>query len=325
MPVHVRLTAFMLCALAVLGACSRQGSATASPVHSDEPSQVIARVNGEEITIYQLNAEAATVPMIAGENPDEVRKEVLRAIVYRTLLRQAAVKDKLDHNPNIRMLIDGAKDRVLAETYINSQTGTTPPPTSDQIEKYITDNPLQFKERRIYTFQCLTLDAKHFSKAMVPFFDQKDTFDSLRNYLDGKGIGYQLADVRLPSTDFPKQVQDQLAGFNVGDNVVVRGQGGIQILKIKSWVDMPVSDSEAQQAAANTLHDQAVEQRDEALRDQLLTHSHIEFIGDFAATSLDEPLVQSAAAASGNSASASDTASLAPGRPGVDENQEGVQ
>ena len=323
MSARARLSAaLVLCALMSLGACSRDASQAS---RADQAGQVIARVNGEEITIHQLNAEAASVPM-TGEDAKDVRKQVLRSIVYRTMLRQAAVKAKLDRNPNVRMLIDAAKDRVLAELYVDSQTGTTPPPTSDEIEKFITDNPLQFNERRIYTFEQLTLDAGKYASSMVALFDQKESFDQLRGYLDGKGITYQTAEVRLASTDFPKEVKDQLIKFGVGDNVVVRGTDTIAILKIKSWVEMPVDSSQAEQAAANTLHDQAIEARDATLRDQLLHGSKVEFLGDFAGTAMnDKDSAEPAASAKRTAGPAGNTAASAMDDPGSNDIDEGEQ
>ena len=120
-------------------------------------------------------------------------------------------------------------------------------------------------------------------------FDQKETFDEFETYLNGKHIPFTLAEVRLPSTDFPKQVQDQLVRFRVGDNVVVRGPQSIIILKIKSWTELPVQDADAQRIAATALQQEAVSERTAALRTQMIHDSKIEFTGDFAGMDADEP------------------------------------
>jgi EpsD family peptidyl-prolyl cis-trans isomerase len=279
--------ALMLCGVVALSAC---GKSTKAPNAdgSNAGSQVIARVNGEEVTVHQLNAELANIPQ-AGQDQKDIQKEVLRAIVFRTMLRQEAVKAGLDKNQQLQLLIDGAKDKILADAYISSQTGSTPPPTSTEVNEYIASNPLQFGERRIYQFQRLTMPVDKYSNELVPMFDQKETFDDFQNYLNGKTIPYTLAEVRLPSTDFPKQVQDELVKFGVGDNVVVRGQQSIVILKIKSWVDMPVEQTDAERIAQNALHQQSQQERARALRDQMAHSGKVEFLGEFAGLSLDMP------------------------------------
>ncbi len=100
----------MLSGLLVLGACGGHGSSSGG----DALGQVVARVNGEEITVSQVNAELASVGA-NGQDTKAVQEDVLRAIVLRTLMRQAATKHKLDRKPEVRLLMDAARDKVLAE------------------------------------------------------------------------------------------------------------------------------------------------------------------------------------------------------------------
>ena len=205
--------ALALAGLLALAACGQRG-----PSGEDSLGQVVARVNGEEITVSQLNAELATVSA-NGQDPKAVRQEVLRAIVFRTLLRQAALKEKYDRRPQVRLLMDAARDKVLADVYVNAVAGAQKAPSQADIAKFIADHPLAFGERRIYRFERLMLAADQYSDNLVPMFDQKpqvQTFDQLETYLNGKHIPFTLTDVQLPSTDFPKQVQDELAKFHEG-------------------------------------------------------------------------------------------------------------
>lgn len=284
----------MLLGLLILGACGEHGSSQGG----DALGQVVARVNGEEITVSQLNAEIATVSA-NGQDPKLVQEEVLRAIIFRTLLRQAAIKKQLDRKPVVRLLMDGARDKVLADAYMNTVAGTgTKTPSAQDVAKYISDHPLAFGQRRIYHFQRLMLAADKFSDSMVPMFDQKpqtQSFDVLENYLSGQGIEFNLADVQLPSSDFPKQVQDQLLRFHEGDNVVVRGPQSIIVLKIKGWTEMPVQQADAQRIAAASLQQEELSERTAALRTQMIHDSKIELTGEFAGMSADEPKVSTPA------------------------------
>ncbi|MFZ1989896.1 MAG: EpsD family peptidyl-prolyl cis-trans isomerase [Alphaproteobacteria bacterium] len=296
------LRVFLLTGLFALAACSQHGST------SDEDSlgQVVARVNGEEITVSQLNAELATVSA-NGQDPKAVKEEVLRAIVFRTLLRQAALKEKYDRRPQVRLLMDAARDKVLADSYVNGVAGSQKAPSQADIAKFIADHPLAFGDRRIYRFERLMLAADQYSDNLVPMFDQKpqvQTFDQLEAYLNGKRIPFTLTDVQLPSTDFPKQVQDELIKFHVGDNVVVRGPQSIIILKIKGWTEMPVQEADAQRIAATALQQEALSERTTALRTQMVHDAKIEFDGEFAGMDADEPKAPPPAAPSASAPNA---------------------
>lgn len=289
-----------LLGLCLIAACDERGASGGG----DSLGQVVARVNGEEITVSQLNAELASVSADT-QDRKAVEEEVLRTIVFRTLLRQAAIKSKLDRKPDIRLLMDAARDKVLAESYMDQVTGTNKEPTAQEIAKYISDHPLAFGERRIYHFQRLMLAADKYSDWMQPMFDMKpqaQTFDQLEEYLKGQGIGYTLVDVQLPSTDFPEQVQKRLLQFGIGDNVVVRGPQSIIILKIKGWTAMPVQQADAEHVASAAIRQEQAAERTEALRAQMLHDAKITFSGAFAKISADEP--ETLAPAAGSAAKA---------------------
>jgi peptidyl-prolyl cis-trans isomerase C len=319
-------SAVVIVGLLVLSGCSKSGdtagSGGAEPAAGSsagsEAGQVVARVNGEEITIHQLNLALAAVQSDR-KDADKVRRQVLRGIVYRTALRQAATKEGLDRNPEVALQIDAAKDRILAAAYLRQQTDSTPPPTTTDIEKFISDNPLEFGQRRVYQFSRLTLAADQYSDDLVPLFDQKQTFDGFEKYLNQKHIPYAVTDVRLPSAEFPKDIRDQLTKFGVGDNIVVKGGGQIAVLKIKSWVDMPVDHDQATQIAKNTLHREALADRTKSLHDQVLHAAKVQFLGQFAGVSLEPP--PAAATAAGGPAAAID--SPVAGAPGGQPDQTG--
>jgi EpsD family peptidyl-prolyl cis-trans isomerase len=287
-------SAIMLAALAVLSACDKSHKATSDNAGagtagktSSQP-QVIARVGGEVIKTDQLDAELTTVPVMAGQDPVELQKAVLRAIVFRTALRQAAFKDKIDRDPQVALLKKAAEDKYLADIYLKRQTGSAPPPTASEVDKLIVDRPLQFDDRRIYDFIQLTVPAEQYSDLLVPMFDEKETFADLEAYLNAKSIPYSKSDVRVYSSNFQKEIQDQLNRFKVGDNVVVRGPQGTVILKIKSWVPAPLPRDQAREIAQNFLYQQSMQDRALSIQKALPSTTKIEFLGPYAGMSFIE-------------------------------------
>ncbi len=182
--------------------------------------------------------------------------------------------------------------RCWLNSYIDAVAGTAKKPTAQQVAKYIADHPQAFGERRIYHFQRLILPTDRYSDNMQPMFDKKpqvQSFDPLVDYLKGQGISYKLADVQLPSTDFPEQIQKRLEQFGVGDNVVVRGPQSIIILKIKGWTAMAVQDADAQRVAVAAIQQEELAQRTAALRKQVIHDAKITFSGAFAGMNADQP------------------------------------
>ena len=273
--------------LAGVSACdksSKSGDAgkTANGVESAKEGQVIARVGGEEITVHQLNSELASVPRAAIQDPKQFQRAVLRAIVFRTAMRQAALKDKLDRDPQVALLRKASDDKLLADVYLKKETGSTPPPTVTDVDTFVLQHPLMFDDRRMYQFTRMSIAADQYSDLMVPLFDEKETFTELQAYLNEKAIPYTTTDVRASSSEFPQNVQDQLAHFKTGDNVVVKAQNETVILKIKSWTPAPMAREQAREQAQNMLFQQLVQKRAFSIQEALPQTAKIEFYGPFA-------------------------------------------
>lgn len=294
---HQLIAAAGLAGVLALGACNQE-TETAAPAEgqqvgaeagaSSDSGQVVATVAGEDITVHQLNHELAGIPAREGQDPQEIREAVLRAMVFRTAMRQIALKDGLDRAPEASMTLDVARDRVLADLYLRAQTGTMPPPTDQEVREFIVQFPLQFDDRRIYEFTRITFPSDAYSDVLVPLFDETETFDELEAYFKAKGANYSINKISLPSGDFPKPVQDQLQKFGVGDNVVAKTDQQIAVLKIEGWTDAPLPTEDAERIARNALMQQSLQERARAVRDVLANDVKIEFKGAFADMALVE-------------------------------------
>ena len=76
-------------------------------------TQIVAKVNGDEITVHQLNSAVSKIPNVTPENVDEVRKEVLEKLVNQQLAVQQAEKNKLDRSAEVVMMMDAAEREII--------------------------------------------------------------------------------------------------------------------------------------------------------------------------------------------------------------------
>ena len=102
----------------VLASCGENSTpAEANKDSADEkpaPGQVLARVNGEEITIYELNNELYRVK-ISEDSREAMSRNILKSLVIRTIFEQNAKMNKLDRAPNIMMDMERSKSTILAK------------------------------------------------------------------------------------------------------------------------------------------------------------------------------------------------------------------
>lgn len=131
--------------------------------HKEPKGQILAIVNGEEISMQELNAELQGARIPDNADRDKIRKEVLQRLIDRKLIVQKSREQGLDKTPEFV-----AQQRRLEENLLVSLLGqkiaaTVPMPDDRDITQYIADNPSQFSGR-----QRLLLDQIQFAAPKDP-------------------------------------------------------------------------------------------------------------------------------------------------------------
>lgn len=121
------VTTGLLTALLVVAGCTSQdaprheGRDPEAPTgpSAGKPSQVAARVNGEELTVHQINDRL----LAWGGGQEDARPEAagvgrtLTRLVELTLLRQEAEAQGLAHKPEVLRALQAARAEVLARVH----------------------------------------------------------------------------------------------------------------------------------------------------------------------------------------------------------------
>jgi EpsD family peptidyl-prolyl cis-trans isomerase len=145
-------TVLAACLLATLAACSG----------GDKPakaaSQVAVKVNGDELSIHQVNAQLARLQGVPADKADLARKQVVDGLVDQRLLIQQAIDKKLDRDPDVLAAIEQSRAQILAQAYVQKTLGAQARPNEAEVRKYYEENPALFAQRRVYRLQELTTD-----------------------------------------------------------------------------------------------------------------------------------------------------------------------
>src|SRR5204862_1989625 len=111
-------------------------------------SQLVARVNGVEISARQVNTAAA--PSVA---------QAVERIIDREVLAQKAIEAGLERDPLVKDSIDNARRQVLAQAYLDRAAGSAGKPSKDEVRAFYEENPALFAERRVYRMRELVVSA----------------------------------------------------------------------------------------------------------------------------------------------------------------------
>ncbi len=236
------------CVLLSVGTMLTADSAVASGKKvSTGQTQVIAKVNNREITHSEIRVEMARLSLIPTDPNAE--RIAMQAIVDRIVAAEAAREAKVDRRPDAMWRMEAAKEQALADLYI-SLVAQPVEPTRAEVQDYMLENPSLFTEARRYSFSVLEIETQDFDvDQLSPLFDETSNFDKLSTYLDRQQTPYMLSASVRPASSFPIAIREQLAAYDVSDNIVLRGADKVSILKIMRITNDSVTLDEGTPAA----------------------------------------------------------------------------
>lgn len=251
--------------LMAVAACSEKKASSGS-------SQVVANVDGQEITIHQVNNE------LARTGGREVTKQLLDGLVARQLLVNAARKDKLDIDPAVLADMERARNLVLAQSYVARKLKAPARPSEQDIEDLYRKNPDWFAQRRQYEFSQLVIAGTNLTPELNNLMEQPGKrLEDIVSWLDGHRIQYARQQVVKTSADLPLQMNASLKNMERGALfVVIEGPTAI-LTSLQDIKSVPVSLAVATPQIQQYLMAQRQSQDSEQLVDRLKKDAKIEY------------------------------------------------
>lgn len=250
-------------------------------------TQIVAKLGAREITLSELRVEMSRLGL-ASAAPDSERV-ALQSLVNRLALASEARKGEMHRRPEAILRMHAAQDQALADLYL-SVASQPPEPLRREIDDYIAENPGLFTARKIYDFDVLSMPSEAFEdETLTPLFDQAENFDQLTAYLDQQKVNYSVSLLTQTSGAFPKPIREQLASYDVDDNIVLKGDVETKILKITNERKDRLNRKEWAPFARRVLMEQAARKRADNVIERIRKQSGLTYYRQSA-----KPLVKTA-------------------------------
>ncbi len=236
-PTHKRVlsaAALLLCA-ATLAGCNKDDAPKES-----KPGQALASVNGEEITVLQLNEELQRLG-VGAQQQGVAGKQVLQALIDRELLESEAAKEKLDRDPKVMQAIERARSLIIAQAYMQKRIGEPVRPTPAEIEDYFNKNPQFFANRKQFAMNELILAASDLTPEVRAAADNAKSLEEVAVMLDAKNIKYGRAQVTRSTADLNPQLSGKLLSMPKGQLFAVKEGERAMLISIAEVRDAPVT------------------------------------------------------------------------------------
>ena len=250
--------------------------------NSDKASQTAVRVNKEEITVHQINYVLQRQQGLKAEQLEAASKQVLERLIDQALAVQQAQALKLNRDPRVVSQIEASKREIMARAYTERIGESVTKPSNEEITAYYNDKPALFKDRRIFSLEELTIEAKPDQFAVLrDKLQTAKSMDELAEYLKANDYRFSGNQALRAAEQLPLAGLDAIAKMKDGDSVVTQTSTGLTVLFMIGSRSEPVDEARARPAIEAFLGNQRKSeqvQRDvKALRDK----AKIQYIGKF--------------------------------------------
>ncbi len=244
-----------------------------------EASQSLVRIDGQEITVLQLNEELGrTPPQATPEAQAATRKQVLEALVDRQLLLNEAAASKLDRDPKVMQAIERAKAQILAQAYLQGRVAKAPQPTKSEIDEYFVKHPEFFTQRKSFDMQQLVIATKDFSDPLRAIIDNAKSLDEVAGWLDGKKVQYARNQVTRTTADLPPQLVTKLQDMKKGQLFVIKENDRSLLVGLNDIKESPVTAEAAVPQIEQYLRNQKSQETAKAELARLRSLAKLEYL-----------------------------------------------
>jgi EpsD family peptidyl-prolyl cis-trans isomerase len=262
--------ALLILAAASLAACGNKAKEA-------KPGQALASVNGEEITVLQLNEELQR----AGVGPaqqDAASKQLLQALIDRQLLQSEATKEKLDRDPKVMQAVERARSLIIAQAYMQKRLGTPARPAPAEIEDYYTRHPEFFARRKQFNMNELVIASSDLTPELKAAADNAKSLEELAVWLDAHKVKFGRTQVSRTTADLAPELSAKLMGMSKGQLFVVREGERSMLISIAEVKDAPVTIEVASQQIEQYLMNKKTKDAAAAELARLRATARIEYI-----------------------------------------------
>ena len=233
----------LLAAPLALVAC---GDKAAAPT-----GQVVATVNGEEITSTDLESELNGASAPTPEGQKQLQKMALENIINRTILAQAAEEEGLAKGPEFAVIERKARQAALVELLQRNLGKSLPQPGSEEVDNFVAENPSIFANRKVFVVDQIVVP--QVNQEIVKALEPVKTLAEAEAVLQRFNVPSNQTVGVIDSLTIPPQAASQIANLPPEEVFIIPSNGAIRINHVRSSQVDPIRGDQAKQIAREML------------------------------------------------------------------------
>lgn len=219
--------------------------------------QVVAVVNGDEITLDELNAELSGVNLPPNADKKLAMRQLLQQVVDRRLLAQSAKEQGLDRDPAYVTQQRRMNEDLLVRMFAKKSADTIPVPTPAEIDKYIADHPLAFGSRTRYNLDQIRFEMPS-DASKLKALEGDHSLAAIMARLTAMGIKYQRGNSALDSGAVAPAALKQVTSLPPGEPFITPAGRAVAVSVITGTEPLPVPEAQVRPLAVQALRNETL-------------------------------------------------------------------
>jgi len=211
-------------------------------------SKILVKVNGDEITARQLDAELWHANGTHEESAVQqlaMRKQAMEALIDRQVLLDEALRNKIDRDPKVMQIIERFKTQAIVQAYLESRAASLTTPSKAEIGAYFQAHPELFAHRKVLDVTQLTIAAQDFSGRLKSVMDSAKSLDQVVAWLKTNNIAYVRTRLTYTSADLPPNIIGKLQSLGRNRLFVMKDGERDLLCALTELRDSPVTPEAA--------------------------------------------------------------------------------
>lgn len=208
-PLNYRI-ATIAASMIILAACNNKAE-----------GQTVAIVNGEEITLSELNFELGLANVPPGTDKAAARSQVLQSMIDRRLLATQAKEEGIDTTPDYISRRRRGEEDLLISMLSAQRFKSVAVPSARDTDAFIASHPAMFAKRELWD-----LDQAQYQPPADPAIqaeiNKTQSFQSLLAVLQKHGITVARQKNRLDTAVVPVELFQKISALPDGEPFIVR-------------------------------------------------------------------------------------------------------
>lgn len=246
-------------------------------------TQVVASVEGEEITVQQINGVLSKARGISPENLSKAKVEILGSLVEQQLAINMAISKKLDRSPEVVAALESARRDILSRAALEQIAASQAKPTDEDAKKYYIDHPELFSERRIFNVQEIAFgkNVENIDEIRIQIGNSR-TMEELAAWLKAKNIQFAANAGSRAAEQVPLEVLPKLHAFKDGQIGLIESNDAYLVMHVVGSRLQSVSEVQALPTIKLFLMNQRGAEAVKLAKEEMKSKANIKYFGEFA-------------------------------------------